>query len=116
MKNKKLISKLLLFVFVASFLLQTGHSFEHLVLHQSKEICLHETSATSEKQITHSHDLVELCKVCSFSISSFIENSFVLFTLTDLVYKPIHSLSKNDQNISFYKGSLFALRAPPRQL
>lgn len=116
MKNKKLISKLFLFVFVASFLLQTVHSFEHLVFHESKEICLHKNSTTSDKQITHSHDVAEQCKVCSFSISSFTENLFVAFAVTDIVSQPTYSLSKNDQNISFYKGCFFALRAPPCKL
>lgn len=116
MKNKNLISKLLLFSLVASFLLQTGHSYEHFFLEPIREICKHESSNNSKKQITHAHELVEQCKVCSFSVSSFIENSFDVFALTDFVGKPIHSTFKLDQNIPFYKGSLFALRAPPSTL
>lgn len=116
MKNKNLISKLLLFSLVASFLLQTVHSYEHLVLQPTKEICQHESNNNSKKQITHAHAAVEQCKVCGFSISSFIENSFVVFTVTDFVEEQMYSLSKNYQNIPFYKGSLFALRAPPSML
>jgi hypothetical protein len=116
MKNKKLISKLLLFSLVASFLLQTGHSYEHLFFEPIKEICKHENKDHSKKQITHAHELVEQCKVCSFSVSSFMENSFDVFALADFVGKPIYSTFKNDQNIPFYKGSLFALRAPPSTL
>ena len=116
MKNKNLISKLLLFSLVASFLLQTAHSYEHFVLQSKKEICQHENSNNSKKQITHEHAAAEQCKVCGFSISSFIENSFIVFTVSDFVANQIYSFSKNDQNIPFYKGSLFALRAPPSTL
>jgi hypothetical protein len=116
MKNKKIISKLLLFSLVASFLLQTGHSYEHFFLEPIKKICKHENSDKSKKQITHAHELVEQCKVCSFSVSSFIENSFQLFKVADFVGKAIYSSFKSDQNFSFYKGSLFALRAPPSTL
>jgi len=116
MKNKKLISKLLLFTLVASFLLQTGHSYEHFFLEPIQRICKHESSNHTNKQITHAHELVEQCKVCSFSVSAFVENSFQLFATANFVGKEIYSLFNNDQNISFYKGSLFALRAPPSAL
>lgn len=116
MKNKNIISKLLLFTLIASFLLQAVHSYEHFVLQLTKEICQHENDNNSKKQITHAHAVAEQCAVCGFSVSSFIENSFVVFTVTDFVAEQIYSLSKNDKNIPFYKGSLFALRAPPSTL
>jgi hypothetical protein len=116
MKNQKIISKLLFFTLVASFLLQTGHSYEHFFFEPIQEICQHKNSDQSKKQITHAHELVEHCKVCSFSVSSFIENSFNAFTVADFVGNAIYFAFENNQNISFYKGSLFALRAPPATL
>jgi hypothetical protein len=113
MKNQKKYSKLLLFTLVASFLLQSAHRYEHFFLEPIQEICKHDNSNYSKKQITHAHEVVEQCKVCIFSVSYFIENSFQLFVSANFFGKEIFSIFKKNLNIRFFKGSLFALRAPP---
>lgn len=113
MKNKKIISKLLLVAFVASFLLQLEHSFEHFFGQSTNEICEHKPDSFSKKQITHSHIEVEQCKVCAFSVSSFIEHAIANFTTNDFVSPKLYCLPKNNSCISFYKGSHFLLRGPP---
>jgi hypothetical protein len=113
MKNKILFSKLLLTAFLASFLLQTIHSIEHIVLEPVKEICNHTNTTDSKNQITHTHDVVEQCNFCSFSISSFIAKSVEFFNELNFVGNNVTIFSFNRIINLYFKGSLFALRAPP---
>lgn len=104
--------------FIASFavlcamLFQTVHSYEHFFKQLSERPCQHHSSA-NQKQITHSHSTDTNCHVCHFSFSTFIPNAFqaVIFQKIQVETIPVFIYTKSVS--TFFKGSLFALRAPP---
>ncbi|KRD57999.1 hypothetical protein ASE40_16790 [Flavobacterium sp. Root935] len=104
--------------FIASFavlcamLFQTVHSYEHFFRQLSEKPCQHHSSA-NQKQITHSHSTDTNCHVCHFSFSTFIPNAFqaVIFQKTYVETKLVFTYTKSVSTL--FKGSLFALRAPP---
>ncbi|HEU0126318.1 MAG TPA: hypothetical protein VFQ56_08435 [Flavobacterium sp.] len=113
MKNRVVIVNFLAsFAVLFAMLFQTVHSYEHFFKQLSEKPCEHHNSA-NQKEITHSHELDTKCHICHFTFSTFIPNSFqaVIFEKTHIESKPIYTYT---QSVStFFKGSLFALRAPP---
>ena len=97
---------------LSAILFQTLHSYEHVFKQLSEKPCEHHTSA-NEKQITHCHDVDTKCHICHFAFSTYLPNSFeaVIFQKTQIETKPIFIYTKSVS--TFFKGSLFALRAPP---
>lgn len=94
-----------------SILIQSWHSYTHLAKQISEKECLHEYK--SSKEITHQHEAFENCFVCTFTLSSFIAQDFIApefkRTADDRII-PVIALSAVS---TFFKGSLFSLRAPP---
>ncbi|MDQ6531380.1 hypothetical protein [Flavobacterium sp. LHD-85] len=99
-------------IVLSAMLFQTIHSYEHVFKQLSEKPCEHHTSA-NQKQITHSHDVDTKCHICHFAFSTYIPNSFdaLIFHKTQIETKPIFIYTKSVS--TFFKGSLFALRAPP---
>ena len=113
MKKKFLIINLLTSLIVLfSILFQTIHSYEHIYKQITEQHCHHKYVA-HEKQFTHSHDVENNCPICNFTFSTFIPNSFqaVLFYKTNVVNKTVFFYKTATS--TFFKGSLFSLRAPP---
>ncbi len=97
---------------LSAMLFQTIHSYEHVFKQLSEKQCEHHSS-NNQKEITHSHDVDTKCHICHFAFSTFIPNSLqtVVFQKIQIESKPIFIFT---QSVStFFKGSLFALRAPP---
>ncbi|WP_345144057.1 hypothetical protein [Flavobacterium ginsengiterrae] len=111
-KNLKCINILLPLVVLFAILFPAIHSYEHIHNHNSnsKKTELHHTAKTEFK--IHKHH--EECAICHFKFSpvttftfepfEFYKNSFI--TSFVVFYSKSYS--------SYFKGSLFALRAPPR--
>jgi len=95
-----------------AMLFQTIHSYEHLYQQLTEKHCDHQYSA-SEKQITHSHAADHNCPVCHFAFSTFISNSFHTFSFHKANVTSLKVLFYNKVSSTFFKGSLFGLRAPP---
>lgn len=113
MKNRIVIVNFIAsFAVLCAMLFQTVHSYEHFFKQLSEKPCKHHTSA-NHKEITHSHDVDTKCHVCHFAFSTFIPNSFqaLLFQKVKIEIKPLYIY--NQSVSTFFKGSLFALRAPP---
>ena len=95
-----------------AMLFQTIHSYQHVYKQLTEKHCDHKYVA-HKNQITHSHSVENNCPICHFAFSSFIPNEFYALSfykahqVTSIVffYKTIAP--------AFFKGSLFALRAPP---
>lgn len=113
MKNKKsLLNFLFAGMVLFSILFQSLHSYEHVLEQIQKEVCYHEHNK-NKADVTHAHAGFENCLVCHYSFSPFeFANSFSALLNnsegivdTNFIFYPKVSL--------FYKGSLFALRAPP---
>ena len=112
MKRKFVIVNLMLIVVVLfSMLLQSLHSFEHLVKLFSEKECHHHYSQKTE--INHQHHPFDHCFVCEFTYGSYVLTAFfslknrIIVTLSQQ-YSFVYKLTS-----PFFKGSLFALRAPP---
>lgn len=113
MENKKNIFNFLFIGMVLfSILFQAFHSYEHLLEQISKEICFHENKE-NQTNFTHAHTNIENCLVCHFSFSPFktAEGYFSKLYKTEFSTNYIFFYSKVISIL--YKGSLFALRAPP---
>ncbi|KAB1156132.1 hypothetical protein F6464_08000 [Flavobacterium luteum] len=110
-KRFVIVNLMLIFVVLFSMLLQSLHSYEHLIKLLSEKECHHHYSQKTE--INHQHHPFDHCFVCEFTFGSYISTAFFSLrnriTLTisqqySFLYKPTSQ---------FFKGSLFALRAPP---
>ncbi|MBP6550435.1 MAG: hypothetical protein KA208_04345 [Flavobacterium sp.] len=112
MKKKFVIVNFFLAVAVLfAMLFQSVHSFEHLEQQLSEKKCHH--SHTSKHEITHQHHDFEHCFVCNFTIGSFIASDIHHFEFQKISIPSGYSFFKSSEITQFFKGSLFALRAPP---
>ncbi len=113
MKKKYIIINVLLSMTVLfSILFQAIHSYEHHSEALAEKHCEHHYSK-NKTEVTHAHKVLENCEVCSFQFSSFTTTEFYEFQFhKNGVVKALSSFL-SPQHSSFFKGSLFALRAPP---
>jgi hypothetical protein len=112
MKKKFSILNLVLTIAVLfSMLTQSVHSYEHVLKEFSKKKCYHKV--TSGTEITHQHNKFHSCYLCNFSISSFLSTDVNYSEPSILVLSSSNSSAISKEITQFFKGSLFALRAPP---
>lgn len=98
-------------VVLFSMLLQSVHSYEHLAKLFSEKECHHHYSQKTE--INHQHHPFDHCFVCEFTFGSYLETTLfsIKNRITIAVFQQYSFLYKSTSQ--FFKGSLFALRAPP---
>ena len=112
MKKKFVIVNSFLAVAVLfSMLFQFVHSYEHLAKQFSEKECHHKYASSQE--ITHQHHEFEHCFVCHFSVSSFVASDIHHIEFKIFTFPTGYSFFKSVEITQFFKGSLFALRAPP---
>lgn len=112
MKSKFVIlNYFLMFTVLFSMLLQSIHSYEHLAKELSEKKCHHKY--ISDQEITHNHHNFDHCLVCNFTLSHFISSNYPRFEFKITTISSGYSFFKFGVNTQFFKGSLFALRAPP---
>lgn len=112
MKKKFSIVNLVLMIAVLfSILGQSVHSYEHIVNQFSEKKCEHKQVSAAE--VTHEHHTYDSCYLCSFIVSSFVSSDVKYFELYDLVANKSNTAAISKETTQFFKGSLFALRAPP---
>jgi spore maturation protein CgeB len=112
MKKKLVIlNYFLMFTVLFSMLFQSMHSYEHLAKQFSEKKCHHKY--ISNQEITHHHHNLDHCFVCNFALSNFIASDFSSFEFKKVVISSGYSFFKSGEITQFFKGSLFALRAPP---
>lgn len=111
MKNNFLISSFMSVVMLLAILFQSTHSYEHLIKELTEKKCLHKH--ISSQEITHNHKF-EKCFLCDFGFSNFTDID--VFSFKHLKFNNLfaYSLNYSEQITNYFKGSLFALRAPPR--
>jgi hypothetical protein len=113
MKKKIIILNVLLSMAVLfSTLFQSIHSYEH---HSEKLLAKHcpHLSSKNKTELTHRHSVIEKCFTCHFSFSSFTSPDFFTFLFTKNSSVAFFPSFYSFQHSSFFKGSLFSLRAPP---
>jgi PP-loop superfamily ATP-utilizing enzyme len=112
MKKKLSIVNLVLMIAVLfSILGQSIHSYEHIVKQFSEKKCEHKYTSASE--ITHQHHTYDSCYLCSLAVSSFVSSDVKSSRLYELAVNTTNSVAISKEITQFFKGSLFALRAPP---
>lgn len=99
---------------LSAMLFQTVHSYEHVFKQLTEKPCKHYYSA-NQKQITHSHSTDNNCHICHFSFSTYIPNPFQTVFFHKIQSKTVVVFQYTKSVTTFFKGSLFALRAPPIQ-
>jgi hypothetical protein len=101
-------------IVLIAILIQSLHTFHHALEAFSKRKCHHRVS-NFKTQLTHDHR-IDHCFTCEFVL--FTSHFATPFTI--VFYHPKTYLTKtyliNSQIHTFFKGSLFALRAPPFRL
>ncbi|MFH7013523.1 MULTISPECIES: hypothetical protein [unclassified Flavobacterium] len=113
MKKKVILINLLLsYTVLFAMLFQTIHSYEHVYRQLTEKHCDHHY-ASNQKQITHSHTVENNCSICHFAFSTFIPNSFQALSFHKTNFESSFVFFYTKAVSTFFKGSLFALRAPP---
>lgn len=110
-KIQGLISGLLIVAVVFTLLFQSVHSYEHLSQQLSEKKCHHSYRFRSE--ITHTHHNANHCFVCEFTPSQAVTATITFFEVKHFIAVPKYTFFYAKQVALYYKGSLFALRAPP---
>lgn len=110
-KQKTLLNFVLPFAVLFAMLFQTVHSYEHLSKPFSEKKCYHKYN--SSKEITHQHHNYDTCFVCSFTLGSFISSNISNFDFKNTSCFSGYSFFNSRDITTYFKGSLFALRAPP---
>ncbi len=99
-------------VVLLAILIQSIDAMSHLEKQFSEKHCYHNYHH-HKTEINHAHEDFEHCFTCEFTFSTFISPSKITITLqkVDVVtqYSPYYS----KEVTQFFRGSLFALRAPP---
>lgn len=95
-----------------AMLFQTVHSYEHVYRQLTEKQCEHQY-VDGQKQITHLHAVDSNCPVCHFAFSTFIPNSFQALFFYKVSFETAYVFYDTKVTSTFFKGSLFALRAPP---
>ncbi|MBP4139028.1 hypothetical protein [Flavobacterium geliluteum] len=116
MKNKfAFLNFAVSLVVLFAMLFQTVHSYEHVYRQITETHCDHSDS-TSKNQITHSHSIDSDCSICHFAFSTFIPIDFYYAAFTNFTEATSCTFLYAAVSTTFFKGSLFALRAPPALL
>jgi hypothetical protein len=113
MKRKLLLTNALMglmILFAIAF--QSIHSFEHLVKQISEKKC-HHFHQNHTTEVTHGHDGLEKCFVCEFAFSSYTSTSIKSFEFKKIEVATSYTLCYSKEITQKFRGSLFALRAPP---
>lgn len=112
MKKKfSIFSLVLTMTVLLSMLFQSVHKYEHIAKQLSEIQCVHEKNSSTE--ITHQHHNYDFCGICAYKVSSFTFLVFPAFELNGITLYSKNVDFESCQITQFFKGSLFALRAPP---
>ncbi|WP_202110846.1 hypothetical protein [Flavobacterium hydrocarbonoxydans] len=95
-----------------AMLFQTVHSYEHIYKQITENHCDHSNSKL-KNQITHSHSAESNCAICHFAFSPFTPTDFYSYSFTKVIHATPCVFYFTKVKTAFFKGSLFALRAPP---
>lgn len=114
MKNRNKIYHILLSgIVLFSILFQSIHSYHHNTEKISEKICIHEHNE-DKASLTHAHSHFENCFVCQFSFSPFNTTESQLLQSTIIELSSVFSVFSTKEITILFKGSLFALRGPPK--
>lgn len=94
-----------------SMLFQSLHKYEHIAQQLLEVQCVHEKNFAAE--ITHQHHNFDFCGVCDHKLGGYTFPVFPYFEFNSVELYPNIVEFQSKEITQFFKGSLFALRAPP---
>jgi hypothetical protein len=97
---------------LCAIVLQSTHAFNHLEKELSTKEC-HHKYAKNKTEFTHAHHNNDHCFVCEFAFSSSIKSDFSAFHFKKIEIPVTYSFFFSKEITQSFRGSLFALRAPP---
>lgn len=103
-----LFSGLVLF----SILFQSVHSYEHFAAKINEKQCVHRQNS-NKVNIAHTHSSFDHCAICEFSFVPFCLSDSYIFQIKKNLFASKYSFFYKRKITILFKGSLFALRAPP---
>jgi len=95
-----------------AILLQSVHSYHHIEVALSEKHCKHKY-AVNKTEISHGHHESDHCFVCEFTFGSSIKSDFYTFSFKKVKIPVSYSYFYSKEITQSFRGSLFALRAPP---
>jgi hypothetical protein len=99
-------------VVLLAILLQSFDAMSHLEKQFSEKHCHHKYDH-SKTDISHAHEGLDHCFTCEFTFSSFISPSKLTFITPKVQVATKYSSYYSKEITQSFRGSLFALRAPP---
>ena len=99
-------------IVLAAILLQSVHSFQHLEKALTEKHCYHKY-ALNKTEISHAHNDFEYCFTCEFTFSNTLKSDFFTFNFKKVEISTSYTYFFSKEIVNHFKGSLFALRAPP---
>ena len=111
-KRFLIVNSIMGLVVLLAILLQSFDAIGHLEKQFSEKHCYHNYHH-HKTEINHSHENLDHCFVCEFAFSSFISPSKITFTSQKVEIVSKYSSYYSKEITQFFRGSLFALRAPP---
>ena len=100
------------FVILFAIFFQSIHSLEHLAKQFSEKSC-HHKYVNHKYEVNHSHHNWEKCFTCEFTFSSYFSAEIKTFAFYKTSISTKYSFSCFKEITQYFRGSLFALRAPP---
>jgi len=113
MKRKlHILNALMGLVVLFAILIQSIDAIGHLEQQFSAKHC-HHSYNHNQAEVGHAHEGFDHCFVCEFAFSSFISTPTTVVTPPKTAIITKYSFSYSREITQFFRGSLFALRAPP---
>jgi len=114
MKRKLLLTNALMGLMILfAIVFQSFHSCEHLIKQFSEKKC-HHVYHNQKTEVTHGHDGLEKCFVCEFAFTSYTSTPNNSFEFKKIEVSTSYTFCYSKEITQKYRGSLFALRAPPK--
>lgn len=111
-KKSSLLSLFFGLTLLFAMALQAMDSLHHLEETFAEKKCLH-LSSGNQAEIIHGHAESDHCFVCEFTFGNAVTNDFFSFLSKNSTVLTSYTFFHSREITQFFKGSLFALRAPP---
>jgi len=112
--NKKysIISLSFAVMVLLALLLQSVHSIHHLEKALSEKHC-HHKYAKNKTEVSHHHSDSDHCFVCEFALGNYTKTISFTYNFKKIEIPVSYSFFYSKEITQSFRGSLFALRAPP---
>lgn len=111
-KKYALLSLFFGWAVLLAIVLQSAHAFNHIEQELTSKKC-HHKYAKNQTEFTHTHHHNEHCFVCEFAFSSSLKSEFLAVHFKKIEIPVSYSFFYSKAITQSFRGSLFALRAPP---